>query len=320
MRDYQSFRDVPVIDRLAGRPIWTLSDSNKRPIDMWALRSLHAVQGALVKAYPYLDTLDAVTETVPDAVNRACYLDALTEKVMVLDIEPECPPAVRDVLLGFPCLYAERSMSGKGFHLLMELPEDILDAYPASRQKLALRHPSGWYEFLMAHYVTFTGNQVPRSGTDEAGFRAVFEDLASRQRYNRVVAPGSVMVEQGGAYADDPRLGKLLELLSVDRIPYDRTAADFDDDKSTYEFAVAANRYAHLQRLMYDPVIGGDGPLTDAQAIWLLYKATEAIVPPREKHATFRDGMPYLMYQASKAYLSKQPKPPPADDGNGGGS
>lgn len=315
MQDYQAFRNTPVIASLAGKPIWTVSDQNKRPIDMFELQAHNHIQGAITRDWLSLETLDNVTRLLPNAKNRTCYLNSAAENLMIFDIEPTCPPELRDKFLRFPCDYAEWSMSGKGIHMIMPVPWDLLESYPAARNKLALRHPSGWYEFLLNHYVTFTGNQIPHTGTDQNGFLTVFENLAKIQSLERPHENiDNPTMEQGRIYESDPMVEKILDMLTSGRQPYNKTLADFNNDHSRYEFALIANRYVWLQRLMSDPNITHGEAFPDEKIIWILYRTAQILIPWRKKHDTYRRGMPWLMYQAATVYSMKKPAPPPPQD------
>lgn len=321
MQDYQAFRANPAIARLAERDIWTVSTKDKCPVDIYEFRTYHKLRGARYKNELSLADLDTVTSLFPEAVNRACYLDAASTGLMVLDIEPSCPEPVKERLLRFPCLYAERSMSGHGYHLLMRTPDKILRAYPAAGNKLVMKHELGWYEFLLNHYVTFTGDQVPHDGHDTQEFLAVFINLAKKMTQQQMAKDiAKIDMHTVDRYENDCLLNKLVEILSSSRNRFTKTAEDYGNDLSKYEFALVANRYACLQRLMRDPVVmgqldpaAGGQPrvLTENEIIWTVYKAATNILPHRAKHDTFRNGMPFLMYDASVAYAKAQPMPPP---------
>ena len=315
MRGYKEFRNVPIIDKLAPEPIWTVSDASKKPIDMFALKTFHMLRGAQTRDWLSLDTLDAVTELIPNAVNRACLMDSLDNGLVVLDIEPSCPAHVRARLMSFPALYAETSMSGKGVHLILPLQSDILDAYPAARRKLALRGENGWYEFLMDHFVTFTGNQIPRGSGSMDAYRSTFEDLARQQRASRsdgfLQGPDE---SKSMSFAKDPVLSRIADIVS--RAPdYGKDPEDFKS-MSEYEFGWLQDRYAKLLLLTYDPAITMGRKFSDEEFVWMLYAVAERCLPRREKHAKRMHGMPWLMYRAGKVYMSKKPRPPEecADD------
>ena len=123
------------------------------------LRTQGKVVGASFKDgnMPLVDLYD-VRNILPNATNAAYSLNQALDDFIVLDIEPRCPIEIRDTLLTLPYEYAELSMSGAGFHLIFRKPatkyEEILMSKPAIREE------NGYYEFLLTHYVTFTGMAV----------------------------------------------------------------------------------------------------------------------------------------------------------------
>lgn len=315
MKNYQEFRSNPAIDALAGKRIWTVSTRDKCPIDMFEYLSFHKLRGAASHDECSLETLDRVSETFPGAANRACYLDSASTKLMVLDIEPGCPEPVKQRLLRFPSVYAERSMSGKGYHLLMKVPEKIIRAYPAVKEKKAMKHEQGWYEFLMDHYVTFTGDQVPSGGQDVQEFLAVFVHLAKQQVEARTSAEvAAPAVRDISKYDQDELLQTLLDRITDERVPFTRTPEQFNNDISSYEYAFMGDRYPKLQRLMAVPELMNGRELADEEIVYILYRAGQRMLPHRPKHEEARLGMPYLMFTAMKLYGSKKPRPAPPPD------
>lgn len=154
---FPQFYGNPAIRALADASRWTISGqigdddldvagkppTRKAPIDIRHLLDFGRVRGAWALDERCLVTLDELTQAVPDAANNAFYLQALTDGLLVLDIEPDCPPHIAVDLLRLPgALYSELSMSGNGFHILAPLPQNFHD-FPIASTKRVLREEHG---------------------------------------------------------------------------------------------------------------------------------------------------------------------------------
>ena len=76
---------------------------------------------AFDRGYNPLVDLETVCKTLPTAANNTYHLDALIDKIVVLDVEPKCPEEIKRQFLSLPYLYSETSMSGNGLHLIFNL-------------------------------------------------------------------------------------------------------------------------------------------------------------------------------------------------------
>src|SRR5699024_2889070 len=104
--------------------------------------------------------LNELVDFLPNAANHALRLNALVDRVAVLDIEKTCPDELKEALCRLPALYRERSMSGQGVHLVLPLPDSFEDFRDAAAKRV-VKGPHGWYEILLGHYVTFTRDVLP---------------------------------------------------------------------------------------------------------------------------------------------------------------
>lgn len=307
MDQYDAFRTNPFISGIAAKERWTVSTADKVPIDMYALEYKGIVAGAKFNNELSLATLDKVHGLIPAAANYAFYMDALKDGFVLLDIEPKCPDEVKAKLLAMPCRYIETSMSGKGVHMVFDLPADLLDKYPDARQKVVMKEKHGWYEILLLHYVTFTGRALPqamREGCPAYGFRDLFEELARKQT---VAVRSDVEVEAIDG-VDYPSTPVVLDRLR-NRQEYRKTLDDFDGDKSKFEFGFICHKYFWLKRLLLVPAIMADHRYTDAEAAWLLYTVASEQLPKRPKHEELRNGMPWLMYLAYEVIAQNKNDP-----------
>lgn len=299
------FLSNPVIRLLAQEPRWTYSNEKKVPINIRqridANRQYFAGNtqvpvpeyGARTQDRESLTTLFEINSSpFKDINNRAFYLRSETDGLVCLDIEKTCPPDLRDELLSLPHLYAETSLSGQGYHLLMRCPPSW-DKFKNVHRHPKLQEKHGFYEFLHKHYMTFTGNQIHLTTTKTAqDYDALWVPLAEKvkvtaEQYEKFVIDANRQPELDDAY--------LTELL---RVRYRKTPSDFDNDLSRWEYGYLSTIHQALQRLEF-AYKNSRPALSEEEKCWLVFKAGEQLIPARDKHLGFRSGMPYLLYQAS---------------------
>lgn len=291
---YAKFRQNPFVNSIATTKKWTVSTNTKMPIDMFIFKYRQQIKGALFTDDTSLTTLDEVNELIPNAANYAFYLDAITDKFVVLDIEPTCPDEIKAKLQAMPCLYCETSMSGKGIHMVFRLPEDILMKYPEAQNKIVFKEEHKYYEILLNHYVTFTANQLPFSHENNPEpFRKLFEEMARTQKetVKTEIDISAITEKPGGPYTD-----LILETLMSHRKEYKKTLSDFYDDNSKYEFAYIAFLYNRLQKMTEIPNIKARYAYTDSEKAWFLYTVATEYLPYRAKHDESRNNLPWLLY------------------------
>jgi hypothetical protein len=295
---YEEFYNNPVIQRLASERRWTISDNNKVPIDMTDLLASNgqAIHGALTKKEghnPFVD-LYTLMKNIPNAANNAYSLDAKTDGVMVLDIEPKCPKAITEKLLQLPAYYGEFSMSGKGFHLIFPVPKEYEDVYSCC---VAVKEEHGYYEFLCNHCVTFTRNIIPAGYVPNIGqgsyndFVKVWSDLASKVDLTTKDTVIDIMSEE----EDTEWTDYVQKILRSDAKAYKKTPEDFEDDMSRYEHGYTGHVYFVLLNILKSLKVF----YTKSEMIWEVYRATSELIPYRDKHDTVHDRMPWLLYQAA---------------------
>ena len=296
-RDFPQFYNNPTIQRLASLEQWTVSDKNKRPIDMHAFISSQEIWGAAYdRGYnPFVD-LKTLCETIPTATNNAFSLDAERDGIVVLDIEPSCPDNIRELFMGLPYLYGEVSMSGKGIHLIFNLPRMILARYPNAQNKLALKEEHGYYEILISHMVTFTRNSLPPAEfkSDISVFENVFELLA-QQATKTIKAEqlnmGDITIES------IPYAQTIVNVLSGQN--YYKRLSDFKFDNSKFEYNMAFFYNQRMERMMGKSFTFKDHTYTAEERAVMIYEIVKNKIEHRAKHDSFRNGMPWLLYITS---------------------
>ena len=297
--NYAAFRSNPFISSIAGTKKWTVSTNQKVPIDIFKLKYRGVIAGAVYNSEPSLTTLDKVNELLPGAANYAFYLDAFDDDFVVLDIESKCPDDIKQKLLQMPCLYCETSMSGKGIHMIFKHPIDIMNKYPDAKQKIVFKENHGYYEVLIAHYVTFTANQIAANISDDnSEFEKFFETMAANQKKVTRADIDIDIVDD----VDIPIKINLLNSLQGREIGYrTQTQGRFNGDMSRYEFGYMAHLYRMLINLLNDKdrkEWNQYNNLTDSQIAWFMYKTASEDLPHRPKHEQERNNMPWLLYLA----------------------
>lgn len=294
------------IATLAAEPRWTVSDSSKKPVDMRHLfdgcnrgcQHQGPVRGAWATDERCLVTLDELTENLPRAANRAFWLRGSLDGVLVLDIEPACPPEEAARLLSLPgALYAERSMSGRGFHVLMPLPANFRQ-FPVAAAKVKLRHSHGWWEVLIEHWATFTG--VPVGDTSYLGapapgpcdWEGVYAELAVE-----AVEVAALNLDVDAERPEIFRREQVLEIVTRDGCK--RDPESFHGDMSRFEFSVMGVLYNRLRNVLNAvESVTPDYVYDDTAVAWLLYDAATTVLEHRPKHDELRNGMPLLLNSA----------------------
>lgn len=298
---YDDFRNNPFINSIAALEKWTVSTKDKVPIDIKLFMYQGRICGATHNDELSLASLDQVHQAIKEAVNHTFYLDALYDNFVVLDIEPSCSDDMKTKFLAMPCLYCERSMSGKGLHMIFKLPGDILDKYPDAREKLVLKSKNKDFEILLNHYITFTGNQVPAIiGQDDTLFREFFESMAQEQTS---VIKAKVDIQILNEDEKPPHSDIIISTLLSHANEYKKRLEDFHGDHSNYEFAHITFLHYRLVKMLNISSLKSHA-YTDSEKAWILYRVATEYFPYRPKHDEMRKNMPWLYYLASEVIAS----------------
>lgn len=306
--DFQQFMSHPFVQEIAPNQRWTVSTAYKMPIDIPYLETHAEVIGAsfadgnqpLVNLDKLYDLI--VRQSKAPVMNVAYYLQQALDDFFILDIEPKCPPDISAELLKLPYIYAEYSMSGKGYHLVFRRPNSI----PVDRPELFLAKPAVkeshvWYEFLFNHYVTFTGNQITRPAAQpllpESRLWEIFNDVSKNVKINQFIDTDLDNIPD----LEDIYLGQfIVDLIADSPAVYGKTLSDFNDDNSAYEFGATGYYKRQLNSLLSSTAYERH-EYTLEERIRLLYEITKRLIPYREKHEEFRYGMPWLMFTAQRS-------------------
>ncbi|WP_442545191.1 hypothetical protein ACSBOX_05815 [Arthrobacter sp. KN11-1C] len=312
---FPHFYTNPAVRLLETFPRWTVSgrlgdDTDakaKAPIDTRALLESGRVRGAWAVDENCLVTLGELTQLLPAAANAAFYLRAPTDGLLVIDIEASCPAEISANLLALPgILYAETSMSGRGYHIVTGLPENFYE-HGVAASKRVLRESHGWYEILLDHWVTFTREPISEEimvrarNTDlaSAPFGSVDDLYSSLAETARAATATSAEVNTSATVPDITGSQEIVGRTLAGAAARFKTLEQFGGDNSRFEFSVLGVlyremrshlvRYGFINRVTYSP---------DDQA-WMLYQAALQALPSRPKHNELRNGRPFLLDRAA---------------------
>lgn len=318
---FPEFYGNPAIKALAQTSRWTVSgrlgdnaeSKNKAPIDMRHLLNAGRVRGAWARDKQCLVDLGELTESLPDAANTAYYLQALTDGLVVIDIEPGCPAEVAANLLALPgAIYTETSMSGRGYHLVTPLPKNFRK-HPVASSKKVLREEHGWYEILIEHWVTFTRRPIGSEAVARAqavdlatstfsSMEDLYESLAVKAKPTQAVSTevGTVGVEAPKI----PGMGRIIRQTLVQAKPWFKGLDQFNGDHSRFEFSILGTLYRRMVFQMLAVGAERNVEFTPSDEAWLLYLAAKEVLPRRAKHAEQRNGRPFLLDRAAAMVAS----------------
>lgn len=294
----EQFMKNPFILSIADNERWTISTNKKMPIDMKRLRNEGRIVGASFRnGNKPLVNLYEIKKIVPNAANVAYRMNQNLDNFVILDIEPKCPLEIKAKLLRLPYIYGELSMSGNGFHLVFETPKtnykEILISKPAIKEE------NGYYEILLSHYVTFTGNEIIPSKTciskDVSEFEKIFDEIAKTKKITMNTELNTSYIPEIDSIFLGGEIVKILK-----EAKYDKSVNDFKGDYSVYEFGVIGFYYKRLKMLLSTTKYVKH-EYTPQEQMRLLYSVIRSVIPHRAKHDEKREGLPMLMYNCKRA-------------------
>jgi hypothetical protein len=329
--DYQhafpQFYFNETIMRLSPKPRWTISTNFKAPININHYKARGVISGAVISEMnSHLTTLDDVMATIPNAANCCFFLDTVLDDIIILDIESSCDVETRNQLLQtLPyALYAETSMSGKGYHIVLPKPKNF-DDYPLATGKNKIQHDSGSYEILISHWVTFTRNTIDESLIDAALSNPetltpeqLWESLAPQAQQNAEKKIDVAFDYDTGVELTDQEEKMVRSIVDIYHKSNTVTPEKFNFDMSKFEFSRIGNianitfdylndinaakkiepsKKMSISQYKKEKARGYQGEADVELLIKLTHAAVCEVFEPRAKHAETRAGMPYLLYR-----------------------
>ena len=303
---------------------WCVS-KDKVPLDVYALKKGYEWGASDRRSHSsYVIYKDAVEIGKTHGLPVTLFVDSLQQGIYMIDIEKTCPQEIRQAILlalHDSIIYLERSLSGKGYHLMISLINGV---------ELRTAKYKKWFEILTNHHCTFTDNVVDFNTayyddidtnefiTDDdkdvefleklsSPINALdFYDLVSTSRGIKVYESSSMEAYKQAVSTFDGRHADLFGSL-CDMDYYKTVDGDFHGDYSSYEFGYASKLHYLLKRLAND-MIDADFKhykieLNKEQSIMLVYMVLKQMLPAREKHNEMRNGLPWLLYTSQQVYV-----------------
>lgn len=333
-----TFLQNPLVHHLSNDPYWTVSDDNKRPVNARLLVDTGSVYNVKFDGeWPLVTLHELDNNTNLQAVNRAYRLRARENRVIAVDVEPSAPENMKQDVLGFPAHYTELSKNG-GVHLLILVPEDLItpeNRYmfdelsvfkePVPKPKDPNEKPrEAHFEVLFNdHFVTFTKrmltekpcidySQDPVAKAKLTGFLDNIVQMDAQKKKEREIAK-QYRIGMMKNIIDDEKEEVIQSFIAIK--PFEKakeqaeskTVSDFADDYSRYEMSVAnglafstirAHNLAKDTRSFREMAKS----LTEQDLAYAIYLLLQETVPYREKHDETRDGLPWLLFTAKRAY------------------
>ena len=284
----------PIFDKMKKKSLWTISSTQtKMPLDLqWFIQHKsepNAIKGAKFQDHRSLGTYEELSEAIPEHTNATYYYNMNQEDFIFLDIEPKCPEHIKQHLLQLPYVYGEKSMSGKGIHLLLPKTKNIND-YPDALVKVQLQEEHGYYEILVNHYATFTGNTIPLPTKINDFSEALYKSLAE----GAVATKSIELIDSKLVNIDDiPYSQEIIELTY--RKPFEKTPEDYNEvdnygrtkKGNKFEFGLMSY-YAHriYQRSKLD--VFKSHNYSDQELLTILYHIVQEELEHRSKHDEIR--------------------------------
>lgn len=307
-KTWPSFYDHPFIQSIADTKKWSITQpTNKMPIDMFEI-----AQGKITGCSPdtphsmttlakTVDIMESIYGQVP--TNHAFNMNTDEDGFILLDIEPACPPHIMRKFLKLPYIYAEKSLSGKGIHMIMPiLPE--YRQYPAVLKLQKMQEPHRYYEIMFDHWVTFTRDMLKPANpdADDSFYHEIFKELAEKQIEKTTEDLEFEMDDDHNVEVSDiPGADEIIAYATNGANEYKRTLKDHNGDASTFVFGMSGHFYSIMSKLMKVSSIKKLGhEYTPQERTRILYAIIKDRVPDRPKNHERRGNTTWLMAQCQR--------------------
>lgn len=161
--------------------------------------------------------------------------------------------------------------------------------------KTAIRDENGYYEFLLTHYVTFTGRMLRPTK------QCIFQDISKvDELFDNVAKTKKLFINMEMNTDSIPKLNDIVYGKAITatrkRAVYGKTLDDFKNDNSAYEFGVIGF-YMHNLDLLLSTTKYNKQEYMPPEKVRIPY----TVVSDGIKHEEFRNGIPMLMYSCMRA-------------------
>lgn len=306
-KDFLPFYHHPLTLKIKDNEKWTVSDSNKRPIDIKALIRGEGPYGATSPTTECLTTLPEIIKNFPNIANHTYFIEIENDDFIVLDVEPSCPDDIKQEFLQLPFIYGERSMSKKGYHLVFHA-KDLLEKYPILLKKTKLQSKDKSFEILTNHWVTFTRDMIEPPIQPKGDIETTVQKLVNEAAIETKEFDPTKFKETNPDKIPD-YLFLVEKTIQVNR--YDKTLEDHHNDWSRYEFGYASSLANSLKKVLKLSVIHQNKHrYNDSEKAAILYEVLCQKIEYREKHDTQRNNVPWLLYIAQNIIQKQHEKKP----------
>lgn len=292
----------PAIQKIKDNKRWTISDINKAPLSFVSLVKRNKVEGAYSRDETCLASLEEVMTYPFKDPKYAYFLRSDIDKICVLDIEPSCPEETKKWLLSVPYLYAERSLSGKGYHLILPLPEKF-EEYPNFIKNKVSLQKKPHYEILLEHFVTFTGDEIDLSHIKRSTtVDEIFEELIKNQK--NIEKTNKVKILDDISLNNIPKIKQIMETIETNIrqfYPEDYTHPDGTPDMSLFEFSFACHILHQTKRILKLRKFSSY-KYNSMEIITISAKILEKRIEYRPKHSQLRYGLPWLLWDRKQLH------------------
>lgn len=330
-----AFLQTPLIQKMYAIPQWTVSDDDKKPINMREFIDTNFNRCSLFKQSKDNDLSALVTgyeiEQYPQLTNtnRAFRFDGNDRRespILCIDVESTARESLVQRALDLPADYREWSKSG-GLHVLVEIPPHCLPKEAEYLFSLAgIQHETTEFECIFnRHFMTFTKKVIntpahnlhdPESDDSlklrNFLMRLVEIDEENQKRRLMLKSVQTTTMPEGYDLDNLPEEIKNLALFANSYVINELTELtpdDYEGNKSRYEYNVACR----ITGSIYREVHKGDNPfissligkqvkdLNEWDYTYACYIRLSEVLPPRDKHNETRQGLDWLLYVANTA-------------------
>ena len=334
------FAANPLIAKIATDKAWSISDKNKVPINFREFLRTEQVRNAKLTEDPFVTLADIDQDPNFDMVNRMYRLSALENRVMMIDIEPKEQDETLIWWSRFPAHYTEVSKNG-GLHLLIQVPEAFIteeNAYIFDTLVQLKENKKGTSEYLFnRHNITFTKKMLNKAqpdftkGSNDASWLEWLlnhlVEIDKEAREKRLIIEKAPEFQEENLHMDyikqqleAPETKSMRGHIFYDVIMNESFIEHLADEEKKPDDS--AREYTILLQIMRQLIKTGNSlvrqdksmntdyyeksdhaqEMTANDFIYLAYCYGKELIPYRDKHDEYRQGMPWLLYQSHNVY------------------
>lgn len=317
----QELENNIAINKLKDMEIWTISNENKKPLNINTLLEKNKIEYASKekKSFKTLVELNKIEEL--KNTNRTLISNSKETSIIIVDVEPIASEETKNYFLDFPSNYTEYSKNG-GLHLIIETPKKLIteDIKRIIDEKTLIKTKKKDIEYIFNNkYITLTKkeaklyNKIKKENDikkiDENKIKSLWKYLVNEAKKREeieceyqeidITNDKEIKIQTINIIKNSDFFQKIIKKYKDIKIE------DYQNDKSSYEAGIASkvakaliekiNDKNTIHNVLYQEI-------NDMKnKIFLTYKITKEIVPYRKKHNEKRKGNLWLLYLATTA-------------------